>query len=97
MLLKQPAAGGESCKAGFFFEPPADAHGFAEENAALQRKSGAGNAIISVSLMKNFSGGNLCGKIFHRLNCSALRAPTIRSYDTTDCSAGVFDLLTLVS
>jgi hypothetical protein len=29
--------------------PPADAHEFAVENAASQRKFGAGNALISVS------------------------------------------------
>ena len=31
--------------------PPADAHGFAVVYAASQRKSGAGNALISVSLI----------------------------------------------
>jgi hypothetical protein len=30
--------------------PPADAHEFAVENVASQRKFGAGNALISVSL-----------------------------------------------
>jgi hypothetical protein len=30
--------------------PPADAHEFAAENVASQRKFGAGNALISVSL-----------------------------------------------
>jgi hypothetical protein len=30
--------------------PPADAHEFAAENVASQRKFGAGNALISVTL-----------------------------------------------
>ncbi|MCI9677276.1 MAG: hypothetical protein HFH06_16345, partial [Lachnospiraceae bacterium] len=38
-------------------EPPADAHGFAAVYAAPQRKSGAGNALISVSL--DFDEGKL--------------------------------------
>ncbi len=33
---------------------PADAHGFAEVYIASQRKSGAGNALISVCLKANF-------------------------------------------
>jgi hypothetical protein len=32
--------------------PPADAHEFAVENVASQRKFGAGNASINVSIMK---------------------------------------------
>ena len=35
---------------GVSLESPVDAHGFANECAALRRKSGAGNALISVSL-----------------------------------------------
>jgi hypothetical protein len=35
--------------------PPADAHEFAAENVASQRKFGAGNALISVSLWECFN------------------------------------------
>ena len=35
-------------------EPPVDVHGFAWEIAALRRKSGTGNALISVSLSDGY-------------------------------------------
>lgn len=37
-------------------KPPADAHGFAAVYADSQRKSGAGSALISVSLDETFYG-----------------------------------------
>jgi catabolite repression HPr-like protein len=41
---------------------PADAHEFAAENVASQRKFGAGNALISVSIESNNSGQGCPGQ-----------------------------------